>query len=233
MLLYVIPERGKQGGLAHSLEIGTVEKYRKAFNVVFCCYILYDNNIPIRLHTCYVSFNFEKDNEVFELKLSYNFRSIRRQKWGIHLRKDRVNTKGPSMVVKHTRLSDILNNWSPRFNFKKSSHWVNFHESEGVRVKWRRKKQNVLQSLTPFQGATNTLEQSISLPLASAEIVNSSIFILPFPSKMQKLKLLKDATNYFGSIYMYNLTVRCKPILKAFKFEKMSAVELWAKMLMI
>lgn len=55
---------------------------------------------------CYIFFNFEKDNEVFELKVPYNFVSIRRQKLGTHLRKDRVNVKGPPMVVKHTRLSD-------------------------------------------------------------------------------------------------------------------------------
>lgn len=46
---------------------------------------------------------------------------------------------------------------------------------------------------------------------------------------MQKLQLLKDTANYFGSMCTYNLIVRCKPILKTLKCEKMPAEELRAK----
>lgn len=54
--------------LVHSLETGTAENYRKARNIIFCSYIRYHNHTPSRLVTSYASFNFEKDNEAFELK---------------------------------------------------------------------------------------------------------------------------------------------------------------------
>lgn len=46
-------------------------------------------------------------------------------------------------------------------------------------------------------------------------MISSSISILSFSSKMQKLQLLKDPDSYFGI-----LTVRCKPILKTSRCEK-------------
>lgn len=160
------------------------------------------------------------------LKVPYNFGSIRVQKQGTHLRKNRVNMECPSVAVKHTRPSDGWRHGIQALTLgTPSSHCVDFRESGGARVWWR-KRQYVLKHLTLFQGATDTVEQSISMTLGSAGIVNNSIFILPFPSKMQKVQLLKDDANYFGSIHMYNFIVRCKPILKTFKCEKMSAVKL-------
>ena len=64
----MIPDRDRQGELVHSLEIGTAENYRKARNIILCSYILYHDHTPSRLVMCYASFNFEKDNEAFELK---------------------------------------------------------------------------------------------------------------------------------------------------------------------
>lgn len=134
MLLQLISERGRQVQLDHGLEIGTVEKYIKALNPVFCCYILYDNN-PIRLQMRYGSLNFEKGNEAFELKIPYNFGSIRIQKQGTYLRKNRISMKCPSMAVKHTRPSDGWRHGIQALTLGTlASHCVNFWESDGARV---------------------------------------------------------------------------------------------------
>lgn len=66
----------------------------------------------------------------------------------------------------------------------------------------KKKRWHVLQCLSPFQRTRDTLEQSISLTLASAKIVNNSILILHFPRKMHQLQPLIDAPNYFCHIYM-------------------------------
>lgn len=72
------PNRDRQAELVHSLKIGTAENYRKAFNIIFCCYIPCDDDTAARLMTCYVSFHFEKDSEVVELKFHIIDRSFRR-----------------------------------------------------------------------------------------------------------------------------------------------------------
>lgn len=129
------------------------------------------------------------------------------------------------MVVKHTRPSDY---WTQALTLgTPSSHWANFHESERARVLKKKAEHPWMSHSFPrSHGYTRKVYFTDS---GSCWNCNSSIFILPLPSKKQKLQLLRDSANYFGSIHMYILIVRCKPILKTFWCEKTSTIELIAK----
>lgn len=115
VLLWVIPDRDRQGELVHSLETGTAENYRKACNIIFCSYLLYHDHTPSRLVTCYASFNFEKDNEAFELKFHVtdikafqetNVRNTSEEGYGQH--------RGAIYGSETYKVKWLLKAWSPR-----------------------------------------------------------------------------------------------------------------------
>lgn len=70
MLLEGMHARGRQGRQAQPRN----RDCRKIpSNITLRYYILSDDDTPTRLQTCYVSLNFEKDNEVLELEVPHNW----------------------------------------------------------------------------------------------------------------------------------------------------------------